>query len=357
MVYNFSAGPGVLPKEVLNKAAQELVDFEQTGMSVMEMSHRSSHFQEIIDETESLLRELLEIPESYHVLFLQGGASLQFAMIPMNLMTVNKTCDFIHTGTWTGKAMKEAANMGSVNVVASSEDAAFSYIPLIEEINFNEDADYIHICHNNTIYGTKYIDLPSNDRVPLVADMSSSILSEKIDISNFDLIFAGAQKNIGPAGLTIVIIKSELLKRIPNGVPTMLDYRTHVESGSLFNTPPTYSIYMAGLVLKWIKEMGGVAAMEEYNAQKAKLIYDLIDNSWLFNGLAMRAYRSTMNVTFSTGSQSLDRKFLARATEEGLIALNGHKSLGGMRASIYNAMPLEGVEKLVELMKKFEREN
>ncbi len=357
MIYNFSPGPGTLPSEVLKKASEEMVDFKESGMSVMEMSHRSSYFQEIRDEAEELLRELLEIPQDYEVLFLQGGASLQFAMIPMNLMTVNKKCDFIHTGAWTGKAIKEAESMGSVSMVASSEDASFSYIPPIDEIKFNEDADYLQICHNNTIYGTKYIDLPSNEKVPLIADMSSSILSERIDVSNFDLIFAGAQKNIGPAGLTVVIIKKELLKRIPRGIPTMLDYRTHVEHRSLFNTPPTYSIYMAGLVLKWLKKMGGISAMEELNLKKANLIYDLMDNSWLFNGLALRAYRSTMNVTFTTGSENMDKKFIAQAAKEGLMTLNGHKSIGGMRASIYNAMPLQGVEKLVEFMKKFEREN
>ncbi len=356
-VYNFSAGPAVLPEEVLKKASEELFEYRDSGMSVMEMSHRSSHFQDIIDRAEEDLRFLMGIPDNYHVLFLQGGASLQFSMIPMNFMTINRTCDIIHTGTWTDKAMKELEKLGSFRKVASSEDTVFSYIPEISGIDFNDDADYIHICHNNTIYGTKYVEIPSNIKVPLVADMSSSILSEKIKVTDYDIIFAGAQKNIGPAGVTIVILKNSLVDRIPDGIPTMLDYRTHIENGSLFNTPSTYSIYMAGLVFQWLRDLGGVEAMEKLNRDKAELLYSCIDNSALFKGHAVKKYRSIMNVTFSTGSADLDKKFVSEATQNGLSSLNGHKSVGGMRASIYNAMPIEGVRKLVKFMNEFESHN
>jgi len=356
-IYNFSAGPAVLPEDVLRKASDELIEFGSSGMSVMEMSHRSSAFQGIIDEAEDDLRELMGIPEDYHVLFLQGGASLQFAMIPMNLMTINKTCDFIHTGAWTEKAIKEARLIGDAKMIASSEDTLFSYIPELSGIDFNADADYLHICHNNTIYGTKFCDIPSNSRIPLIADMSSSMLSEEMNIENYDLIFAGAQKNIGPAGVTIVILNKKLVNRIPKGLPTMLDYRTHIDSASLFNTPPTYSIYMAGLVFKWLRNMGGIKKMEEVNLEKSGLLYNFIDNSDLFKGHAETAYRSLMNVTFSTGSKDLDKKFVEEAAKEGLSTLNGHKSVGGMRASIYNAMPLEGVKKLVKFMETFELAN
>lgn len=354
-VYNFSAGPAVLPEEVLIEAANEMTDYNKSGISVMEMSHRSSAYEKIINETEFLLRKLMNIPQTHDVLFLQGGASLQFSMIPMNIMTNNKKCDIINTGIWTQKAIIEAEKVGAVHIAASSEKDNFSLIPKQDEFNFSKDADYVHICWNNTIYGTCYRDIPETSGKPLVADMSSSILSEKIDLSRFSIIFAGAQKNIGPAGVTIVIIDRELYKRIPENLPSMLDFRTHSSSRSLFNTPPTYSIYMAGLVFKWLDKKGGVEAIEQINREKASLLYDFIDRSPFFKGNVNREFRSIMNVTFSTGSEEIDNLFVKEAELKGLANLKGHKSAGGIRASIYNAMPVAGVEELIDFMKVFEK--
>lgn len=356
-VYNFSAGPAVLPESVLKKAAGEMLEYRDSGMSVMEMSHRSSVYMDIINETEELLIKLMDIPSDYQVLFLQGGAALQFTMIPMNILTGNKSFDIIHTGAWTEKAIKEGKKLGRVNVIASSEDRTFAYIPSFENLKFSSDADYLHICYNNTIYGTKYSSLPDSGNIPIVADMSSCILSEEYNVSRFGLIFAGAQKNIGPAGVTIVIIKKELMKRAGNNLPSMLDYNVHAENRSLFNTPPTYAIYMAKLVFEWLRDMGGVREIEKINREKASLLYDFIDNSRMFKGNVDREFRSLMNVTFSTGSKELDALFVKEAEKNSLTNLSGHKTAGGMRASIYNAMPLKGVQHLVDFMKKFEMAN
>ncbi|HPJ35890.1 MAG TPA: 3-phosphoserine/phosphohydroxythreonine transaminase [Spirochaetota bacterium] len=356
-VYNFSAGPAVLPEPVLKKAASEMLEYGDTGMSVMEMSHRSAAYMGIQKDAENLLRKLMNIPENYSVLFLQGGASLQFSMIPMNMMTINKKIDIIHTGSWTGKAIREAERFGKVNVLASSEDKTFSYIPDIDSIKISPDADYLHICYNNTIYGTKYNRIPEAGEIPIVCDMSSCILSEPYKVSDFGIIFAGAQKNIGPAGVTIVIIRNDLMARAGRDLPTMLDFRTHADSNSLFNTPPTYSVYMAKLVFDWLDSMGGVDEIHKMNRCKSSLLYDLIDESKLFRGNVEKSSRSLMNVTFTTGSKDLDAKFIKEAGETGLVSLAGHKTAGGMRASIYNAMPVEGVEALVEFMKKFESTN
>jgi len=356
-VYNFSAGPACLPEAVLEEAANQLVEYQNEGMSVMEMSHRSKAFMAIIAETETLLRELMNIPANYKVLFLQGGASSQFAMVPLNLFNKSKKCDLVHTGAWTKKALQEAKRYGTVNVLASSEDKTFSYIPKLDKSAFSSDADYFYICSNNTIYGTKYNVLPETGNVPLVADMSSNILSEELDVSKFGIIFAGAQKNIGPAGLTIVIIREDLVGKAMDITPTMFDYKTHVEGESMFNTPPTYSIYIAKLVFEWLKELGGIKAIEEINKQKANILYDYLDESVLFKGTAAKEDRSLMNVPFVTGDEELDKKFIAAAEKEGLVTLKGHRSVGGMRASIYNAMPVEGVKKLVACMQKFEQEN
>lgn len=356
-VYNFSAGPAILPESVLKKAASEMLEYRDSGMSIMEMSHRSALYMDIMDETEKLLISLMNIPDNYQVLFLQGGASLQFTMIPMNIMTSNKTFDIIHTGAWTEKAIKEGEKLGKVNVLASSEDRTFAYIPDLKNLNFNRDADYLHICYNNTIYGTKYTKLPEPGDTPIVADMSSCILSENYDVSRYGLIFAGAQKNIGPAGVTIVIIRKDLLKRSDKDLPSMLNFTVHAENRSLFNTPPTYAIYMSKLVFEWLRDMGGVKEMEKINRHKAGLLYDFIDNSKLFKGNVDSEFRSLMNVTFSTGSKELDALFVKNAGKNALTALAGHKTAGGMRASIYNAMPIEGVQKLVDFMKKFEVEN
>ena len=353
-VYNFSAGPAVLPEEVLIQASKEMLEFGSSGMSVMEMSHRSAVYENIINEAESLLRELMNIPENYDVLFLQGGASLQFTMIPMNIMTVNRKCDIINTGIWTQKAIAEAEKIGTVHVAASSEGINFSRIPDKSEFNFSKDADYVHICWNNTIYGTCYKEIPDTGELPLIADMSSSILSENYDVSKFGIIFAGAQKNIGPAGVTIVIIDKDLYKRIPENLPSMLDFKIHSSSRSLFNTPPTYSIYLAGLVFKWLKKLGGINAIEQVNREKGALLYNFIDNSALFKGNIQREFRSMMNVTFSTGSKDMDELFVKEAEKEGLVNLQGHKNAGGIRASIYNAMPIKGVEALIGFMEKFE---
>lgn len=353
-VYNFSAGPAVLPEEVLIQASKEMPEYGSSGMSVMEMSHRSSVYENIINEAESLLRELMSIPDNYDVLFLQGGASLQFTMIPMNIMTLNRKCDIINTGIWTQKAIVEAEKIGTVHVAASSEGINFSRIPDKSEFNFSKDADYVHICWNNTIYGTCYKEMPDTGATPLIADMSSCILSENYDVSKFSIIFAGAQKNIGPAGVTIVIIDRSLYERIPENLPSMLDFRVHSSARSLFNTPPTYSVYIAGLVFKWLKKLGGVSAIEQINREKGALLYDFIDNSRLFKGNIHKDFRSMMNVTFSTGAKEMDSLFVNEAGKAGLANLQGHKNAGGIRASIYNAMPVKGVETLIEFMKKFE---
>ena len=357
-VYNFSAGPSVLPEEVLKKCAEEMTEFGTTGQSVMEMSHRSKEYQAIFDETEALFREIMNIPDNYKVLFLQGGASSQFAMVPMNLMTKSGKADFVITGQWAKKAYKEAARYGNANVVASSEDKTFSYIPKLDKSTFTPDADYFHICMNNTIYGTKYHELPDTGDVPLVADISSCILSEPIDVSKFGILYAGAQKNVAPAGVTIVIIREDLIGNAMDITPTMFNYTTHADNGSMFNTPPCYSIYVAGLVLKWIKStFGNLENLKAHNEKKAALLYDFLDNSKLFKGTVVKEDRSIMNIPFVTGDETLDAKFVSEAKAAGFVNIKGHRSVGGMRASIYNAMPIEGVEKLVEFMKKFEAEN
>jgi len=356
-VYNFSAGPSMLPEEVLKTAAAEMLEFGESGQSVMEMSHRSKEYQAIFDEAEANLREIMNIPDNYEVLFLQGGASTQFAMVPMNLMTKNGKADYIITGQWANKAYKEAARYGAAREVASSKDKTFSYIPKTTAADFDPEADYVHICMNNTIYGTKYHTLPDTGDVPLVADISSCILSEPVDVSKFGMLYAGAQKNVAPAGVTIVIIRKDLIGNAMDITPTMLKYDTHSENGSMFNTPPCYTIYIAGLTFKWIKKMGGLEAMKEYNEKKAKILYDFLDNSKLFKGTVVPEDRSLMNVPFVTGNDELDAKFVKESKEAGFYNLKGHRSVGGMRASIYNAMPIEGVEKLVEFMKKFEEEN
>lgn len=356
-VYNFSAGPSMLPEEVLKTAADEMLEYGKTGQSVMEMSHRSKEYDEIIKTAEKDLRELMNIPDNYEVLFLQGGASTQFAMVPLNLMNKNHKADYIITGQWANKAYKEAARYGEARIVASSKDKTFSYIPKVKAEEFDKDADYVHICFNNTIYGTKYNYIPDTGDVPLVADISSCILSEPIDVKKFGVLYAGAQKNVAPAGVTIVIIRKDLIGNAMDITPTMLNYATHSESASLFNTPPCYNIYIAGLVFKWLKKLGGLEVMKKRNEEKAKILYDFLDSSKLFKGTVVKEDRSLMNVPFVTGSDELDAKFIAAAKENGFVNIKGHRSVGGMRASIYNAMPKEGVEKLVAFMKKFEEEN
>lgn len=356
-VYNFSAGPAVLPEEVLKEAAEEMMDYRGCGMSVMEMSHRSKTYQTIIDEAEADLRELIGIPDNYKVLFLQGGASQQFAMIPMNLMK-NKVADYIVTGQWAKKAWQEASKYGKANKIASSEDKTFSYIPDCSDLPVSEDADYVYICENNTIYGTKFKTLPNTKGKTLVADVSSCFLSEPVDITKYGVMYGGVQKNIGPAGVVIVIIREDLITEdVLPGTPTMLQYKTHVDAGSLYNTPPAYGIYICGKVFKWLKKMGGLTAIKELNEKKAAILYDFLDESKLFKGTVRKEDRSLMNVPFINGSEELDTKFVKEAKAAGLESLKGHRSVGGMRASIYNAMPVAGVEKLVEFMKKFEAEN
>ncbi len=356
-VYNFSAGPAVLPEEVLKEAAAEMLDYKGSGMSVMEMSHRSEPFKKIIEEAESDIRELMNIPDNYKVLFIQGGASTQFAMIPMNLMK-NGVADYIITGQFAKKAYKEAQKYGKINVIASSEDQTFSYIPDCSDLPVSEDADYVYICENNTIYGTKYKELPNTKGKPLVADVSSCFLSEPIDVEKYGIIYGGVQKNVGPAGMAIVIIREDLIREdVFPGTPTMLTYKTHADAGSLYNTPPAYSIYICGKVFKWLKKQGGLEAMKERNEKKAKILYDYLDESKLFKSSVNPKDRSLMNVTFVTGDKELDAKFVKEAKAAGLESLKGHRSVGGMRASIYNAMPIEGVEALVAFMKKFEEEN
>ena len=357
-VYNFSAGPSMLPEAVLKKAADEMLDYQGSGQSVMEMSHRSKVYDGIIKEAEALLREIMNIPDNYKVLFLQGGASSQFAMIPLNLMNKSGKADYVITGQWAKKAYKEASRYGEANVVASSEDKTFSYIPKLDPSTFTKDADYFHICMNNTIYGTVYHELPETGDVPLVADISSCILSKPIDVSKFGVLYAGAQKNMAPAGVTVVIIREDLIGNAQEITPTMFNYQIHADNGSMFNTPPCYTIYIAKLVLEWVKnEIGGLEKMQELNEKKAKLLYDFLDSSKMFKGTVVPEDRSLMNVPFVTGDADLDAKFVKESTEAGFVNLKGHRSVGGMRASIYNAMPYEGVEKLVAFMKKFEEEN
>lgn len=356
-VYNFSAGPATLPESVLKIAADEMLDYKNSGQSVMEMSHRSKEYQGIIDECEALFREVMNIPDNYKVLFLQGGASSQFAMIPLNLMNKTGKADFVITGQWAKKAYGEAKRYGECNAVASSDDKTFSYIPTLDKSKFNAEADYFHICMNNTIYGTRFAELPDTGNVPLVADMSSCILSEPVDVSKFGLIYAGAQKNMGPAGLTVVIVRDDLIGNAKDGTPTMFDYKTHADNGSMYNTPPTYAIYIFKLVLDWVKEQGGLEAMKSINEKKAAILYDYLDSSAMFSATVSGKDRSLMNVPFITGNDELDAKFVAESKKAGFINIKGHRSVGGMRASIYNAMPTAGVEKLVDFMKKFEEEN
>ena len=356
-VYNFSAGPAVLPEEVLQAAADEMMDYKGTGMSVMEMSHRSKPFEEIITEAEADLRDLMGIPDNYKVLFLQGGASQQFAAIPMNLMK-NGVADYIITGQWAKKAAQEAEKYGKVNRIASSEDKVFSYIPDCSDLPIDDNADYVYICENNTIYGTKYKELPNTKGKILVADVSSCFLSEPVDVTKYGVIYGGVQKNIGPAGTVIVIIREDLIRDdVLPGTPTMLKYKTQADAKSLYNTPPAYGIYICGKVFKWLKKMGGLEVMKERNEKKAKLLYDFLDQSQLFKGTVVKEDRSLMNVPFVTGNEELDAKFVKEAKAAGLENLKGHRTVGGMRASIYNAMPYEGVEALVTFMKKFEEEN
>ena len=345
----------MLPEEVLKKAQEEMVEYGNSGMSVMEMSHRSKDYQAIIDEAEALVRELMNVPDNYKVLFLQGGGSTQFAMIPLNLAKKNKKADYVITGQWAKKAAEQAEKYITVNRVASSADKTFSYIPKLDKSAFSDDADYFYICYNNTIYGTRYTSLPDTDK-PLIADISSCAMSEVIDVSKFGLLFAGAQKNLGPAGVTLVIVREDLIGDAMDITPIMLNYKTHADNGSMYNTPPTYAIYVLKLVLEWIKSKGGIAELQKINEAKAKILYDFLDSSKLFKGTVVPEDRSLMNAPFVTGDEEMDAKFIAAAKEAGFVNLKGHRTVGGMRASIYNAMPVEGVEKLVEFMKKFEEE-
>ncbi|MBV7276664.1 3-phosphoserine/phosphohydroxythreonine transaminase [Clostridium thailandense] len=356
-VYNFAAGPATLPEEVLREAAAEMLDYKGTGMSVMEMSHRSKAFEEIIVDAEKTLRELMNIPDNYKVLFLQGGGSQQFAMIPMNLMK-NKVADYIKTGQWSKKAIAEAKMYGKVNVIASSEDKNFTYIPDLKNLKVSDDADYVYICHNETVHGLKYNDIPETGDKILVADMSSDILSEPVDVTKYGLIFAGVQKNIGPAGVVVVIIREDLLTDdVLPGTPTVLNYKVHADNKSLYNTPPAYGIYICGKVFKLVQKLGGLEAMKKRNEEKAAILYEYLDASNMFKGTVEKKDRSLMNVPFVTESAELDAKFVKEAKAAGFDNLKGHRTVGGMRASIYNAMPIEGVKALVEFMKKFEAEN
>ena len=355
-VYNFSAGPAVLPESVLQEAADEMLDYRGTGMSVMEMSHRSKVYQTIIDEAEADLRTLMGIPDNYKVLFMQGGASQQFAMIPMNLMK-NKVADYIITGQWAKKAYQEAQMYGQANAVASSADKTFSYIPDCSDLPISENADYVYICENNTIYGTKYHTLPNTKGKDLVADISSCFLSEPVDVTKYGMLYGGAQKNVGPAGVVIAIIREDLITEdvLPD-TPTMLRYKTHADHGSMYNTPPAYGIYICGKVFKWLLRNGGLTEMKAYNEKKAAILYDYLDSSKLFHGTVVKKDRSLMNVPFVTGDAELDAKFVGAATEAGFVNLKGHRTVGGMRASIYNAMPMEGVKALVGFMEKYEKQ-
>ena len=356
-VYNFSAGPACLPEEVLQQCAAEMMEYGTSGMSVMEMSHRSKDFENILDTAEADLRELLGIPQNYKVLFLQGGGNTQFAMVPMNLMR-NRVADYILTGQWAKKAAKEAELYGKVNIIASSADKTFSYIPDLTNLQISPDADYVYICQNNTIYGTVYHQLPDTQGKPLVSDVSSMFLSEPMDVTKYGIVWGGVQKNVGPAGVTIVIIREDLIREdVLPGTPTMLRYKTHADNKSLYNTPPCWNIYVCGLVFKWLKAMGGLEEMQRRNMAKAKVLYDFLDQSQLFNGTVVKEDRSLMNVPFITGNEDLDKKFISEATEAGFKNLKGHRTVGGMRASIYNAMPIEGVQALVDFMTAFEKEH
>ncbi len=356
-VYNFSAGPSMLPMKVLESAQKDLICYGDSGMSVMEMSHRSPEYDKIIKDAEALLREIMNIPDNYKVLFLQGGASTQFAAVPLNLMNKNKKADYILSGQFSTKAYKEAQKYGDVVAVASSKDVNFSEIPQVTRDTFRPDADYVHICFNNTIYGTKYSYIPDTGNIPLVADMSSCIISEPVDVTKFGLIYAGAQKNMAPAGLTLVIVREDLIGNAREDTPAMLDYKLMAEGESMYNTPPCWCIYVAKLVYEWIKELGGLAEMKKLNEKKAKVLYDYLDGQDYYIAPVKKESRSIMNVTFVTGNTDLDKKFASEAAAAGLKNLKGHRSVGGMRASIYNAMPYDGVVALVEFMKKFAAEN
>jgi phosphoserine aminotransferase len=355
-IYNFSPGPAVLPLEVLEQAAIDIVNFQKSGIGIAEMSHRSKDFIKVADDTEQLLRELYEIPKNYKVLFLQGGASSQFFMVPMNLLAAGKKASYLNTGTWSKKAIKEAKLFGEVEIPFSSEEKKFNRVPVNGEYTIAEDSEYVYFVSNNTIYGTQFKEFPETDKM-LISDMSSDILSRKVEVSKFGLIFAGAQKNLGPAGVTIVIIREDLLDRAPANIPTMLKYKTHAEKDSMFNTPPCFAIYIVGEVLKWLKKNGGIAAMDEINKEKAALLYAAIDESSYYRGHAEPASRSLMNVTFNLATPELEAKFIAEATKTGLNGLKGHRSIGGCRASIYNAFPREGVVKLVNFMREFKENN
>ena len=354
-VYNFSAGPAVLPEPVLQEAAAEMLDYRGTGMSVMEMSHRSKPYQQIIDEAEADLRTLMGIPDNYKVLFMQGGASQQFAMVPMNLMR-NRVADYIVTGQFAKKAWKEAQLFGQANAVASSADKNFTYIPDCSDLPIAENSDYVYICENNTIYGTKFHQLPNTKGKPLVSDVSSCFLSEPVKVTDYGMLYGGAQKNVGPAGVVIAIIREDLIREdVLPGTPTMLRYKTHADAGSMYNTPPTYGIYICGKVFKWLLQMGGLEEMQRRNVEKADILYGYLDSSKVFHNQVVRKDRSIMNATFVTGDPELDARFVAEATQAGFVNLKGHRSVGGMRASIYNAMPIEGVKKLVGFMESFEK--
>lgn len=354
-VYNFSAGPSVLPQTVLEIAQKELLNYENSGQSVMEMSHRSDDFTNILKQTKLLLRRVMKIPYNYEILFLQGGASSQFSMVPMNLMTKNNKADFIITGQWATKAYLEAQKYGECKVIASSEDKNFSYIPKVSKEDFSKDSDYAHICLNNTIYGTKFTEIPDTGKISLAADVSSCILSEPIDVSKFGILYAGAQKNLAPAGLTVVIIRKDLIGEPMQKTPTMFNYGVHAEKNSLYNTPPCFQIYMCKLVLEWIESKGGLDAMKILNYKKANYLYDFLENSNLFKSTVRKSDRSIMNVTFTTKDKEIDAAFIKEAKENQIINIGGHRKVGGMRASIYNAMPMEGVKHLVEFMKRFEK--
>ena len=356
-VYNFSAGPAVLPEEVLQEAAAEMLDYQGTGMSVMEMSHRTDAYQAIIDTAEQDLRDLMGIPDNYKVLFMQGGASQQFAMVPMNFMQ-NRVADYIITGVWAKKAWQEAQKFGTANAIASSADKTFSYIPDCSDLPVSENADYVYICENNTIYGTKFKALPNTKGKPLVADVSSCFLSEPVNVTDYGMLYGGVQKNIGPAGVVIGVVREDLIREdVLPGTPTMLTYKTFADNGSMYNTPPAYGIYICGKVFKWLKKQGGLTAIQTHNEAKAKLLYNFLDSSDLFRGTVEKKDRSLMNVPFVIGDKEMEAAFVKQASEAGLTNLKGHRSVGGMRASIYNAMPLAGVEALVDFMAEFEKKN
>ncbi len=356
-VYNFSPGPAMLPLPVLERAQQELVMYGSAGMSVMEMSHRSKMYLEIYDAAVTLLREIMAIPDTYEVLFLQGGATQQFSAVPLNLMTISHKADYIDSGNFAHLAAEEATRYGTVNIAASSKEDNYTYVPDFSVARFDKEADYCHITTNNTIYGTRFVSLPDTGSVPLIADASSNILSEVMDIEKFGAVYAGAQKNIGPSGLCVLIVRKDLLGRAHPLCPKLMNWEVQAKAGSMYNTPNTYGIYLAKLGFEWLKEMGGVPAMEKINIEKAAILYDYLDESQLFSPTAQTVYRSRMNVTFVTGSDEMDEKFVKEASKGGLVNLKGHRSVGGMRASIYNAMPVDGVQKLVNFMKKFELEN